>query len=114
MTAIPAKRLLGWLWRDHIAKRWLLLACALLLMAVEGAATGGLSYLVRPMFDEVHRLCEAAEGRKVQMASLERFAFYAAAGRVPAPDAHGCCTGGCPRSNRARWGHRRVGASGSA
>ncbi len=55
MTVLPARRLLGWLWRDHIGKRWPVLALALLLMAVEGAATGGLSYLVRPMFDEVHQ-----------------------------------------------------------
>ncbi len=55
MTAIPARRLLGWLWRDHIRRRWPLLTLALLLMAVEGAATGALSYLVRPMFDEVHQ-----------------------------------------------------------
>ncbi len=37
---------------------------------------------VLPMFEEVHRLCEAAEGRKIAMASLERFAFYAAAAKA--------------------------------
>lgn len=54
MTVIPARRLLAWLWRDHLSQRkgWMLLALGL--MALEGAATGGLSYLVRPMFDEVH------------------------------------------------------------
>ncbi|MGV8986670.1 MAG: ABC transporter ATP-binding protein [Cypionkella sp.] len=51
---IAALRLLGWLWRDHLRSRWGILALAMTLMAVEGAATGGLSYLVRPMFDEVH------------------------------------------------------------
>ncbi|MEI6798348.1 MAG: ABC transporter ATP-binding protein [Pseudomonadota bacterium] len=55
MTQISAKCLLGWLWRDHLARRWPWLALALGLMALEGAATGGLSYLVRPMFDEVHQ-----------------------------------------------------------
>jgi len=55
MTQTSAKRLLGWLWRDYWARRWPLLALALALMALEGAATGGLSYLVRPMFDEVHQ-----------------------------------------------------------
>ncbi len=55
MTQSSAKRLLGWLWRDHLARRWPWLALALGLMAIEGAATGGLSYLVRPMFDEVHQ-----------------------------------------------------------
>lgn len=54
MSQIPARRLLGWLWRDHLARRWPLLTLALALMAAEGAATGALSYLVRPMFDEVH------------------------------------------------------------
>jgi ATP-binding cassette subfamily B protein/subfamily B ATP-binding cassette protein MsbA len=55
VTAIPVGRLLAWLWRDHLRQRkgWMLLALAL--MALEGAATGGLSYLVRPMFDEVHQ-----------------------------------------------------------
>lgn len=35
-----------------------------------------------PIFDEVHRLCELAEGRPIKMAALERFAFYAAAGKA--------------------------------
>ena len=55
MTVPSSKRLLGWLWRDHLVQRWPWLALAMLLMAAEGAATGGLSYLVRPMFDEVHQ-----------------------------------------------------------
>ena len=54
MSQIPARRLFSWLWRGHLRRRWPLLGLALLLMAVEGAATGALSYLVRPMFDEVH------------------------------------------------------------
>ena len=50
---ISAPALLTWLWRDHLRKRvWPFLA-ALALMAIEGATTGLLSYLVRPMFDEV-------------------------------------------------------------
>ncbi len=53
MSAIPARRLLGWLWRDHLRRRWMMLALALVLMSIEGAVTGALSYLVRPMFDEV-------------------------------------------------------------
>ena len=55
MTVPSSKRLLGWLWRDHLVQRWPWLALAMLLMAAEGAATGGLSYLVRPMFDEVRQ-----------------------------------------------------------
>ena len=54
MTHVSAKGLLGWLWRDHLVQRWPLMALAMVLMAAEGAATGGLSYLVRPMFEEIH------------------------------------------------------------
>ena len=52
MTHLSAKHLLGWLWRDHLVQRWPLLVLALALMALEGAATGGISYLVRPMLLE--------------------------------------------------------------
>ena len=37
---------------------------------------------VLPMFDEVHKLCEQSEARPIRMATLERFAFYAAAGKA--------------------------------
>ncbi len=49
----PGARLLSRLWRDYLwaHRGWLLLA--LVLMTVEGAALGALSYLVRPMFDQV-------------------------------------------------------------
>jgi ABC-type multidrug transport system fused ATPase/permease subunit len=50
---IRSRVLLLWLWRDHIRKRFWPFAAALVLMAVEGASTGLLSYLVRPMFDQV-------------------------------------------------------------
>jgi len=45
--------LLAWLWRDHLRRRSAALLAALLLMAVEGATSGLLSYLIRPMFDQV-------------------------------------------------------------
>lgn len=35
-----------------------------------------------PIFAEVQALCDAAEGNPVTMAALERFAFYAAAGKA--------------------------------
>ena len=55
MTQMSAKHLLGWLWRDHLVQRWPVLVLAMALMALEGAATGAVSYLVRPMFDEVRQ-----------------------------------------------------------
>ena len=48
-----SSKLLTWLWRDHLRKRiWIMLA-ALALMAMEGATSGLLSYMMRPMFDQV-------------------------------------------------------------
>ncbi len=49
----PASGLLSWLWRDHLRQRWGALLAALGLMAVEGATAGLLSWLIRPMFDQV-------------------------------------------------------------
>ncbi len=80
MTEIAATRLLGWLWRDHLAKRWPILALALAFMAVEGAATGGLSYLVRPMFDEVHAGAAFAVVAKVAASVGGVFVLRALAG----------------------------------
>ena len=51
MAAGETRRLVGWAWRDFLAPRWKLLALALMLMVVEGASMGALSWLVRPMFD---------------------------------------------------------------
>jgi ABC-type multidrug transport system fused ATPase/permease subunit len=43
----------GWVWTGYLRRyRWLL-SLAFALMAVEGATLGGLSYLMRPMFDDV-------------------------------------------------------------
>lgn len=80
MAAIASKALLAWLWRDHLARRWPLLALALALMAVEGAATGGLSYLVRPMFDEVHQGAPFGVVLKIAMAVGGVFVLRALAG----------------------------------
>lgn len=47
------RALMAWLWRDYMRPyRWLLLA-AILLMTLEGSMMGALSYLVKPMFDQV-------------------------------------------------------------
>ncbi len=45
--------LIRWVWRDHLRKRSAPLVVALVLMSVEGAMVAVLSYLVRPMFDQV-------------------------------------------------------------
>lgn len=42
-----------WLWRGHIRPWTGWIAFAMLLMAIDGAMTGALSYMLRPMFDEV-------------------------------------------------------------
>ena len=50
-AAIPARRLLVWVWQGYLKRRWLALIVAFLFMAAEGASVGALSYLVRPLFD---------------------------------------------------------------
>ena len=49
----PSLNLLAWLWRDHLRRRTGAMLAALALMAAEGATAGLLSYLMRPMFDQV-------------------------------------------------------------
>ena len=49
----PNAGLVAWLWRDHLRARWAALLAALGLMAIEGATAGLLSYLIRPLFDQV-------------------------------------------------------------
>ncbi|MEO6298773.1 MAG: ABC transporter ATP-binding protein [Paracoccaceae bacterium] len=55
IDAIPARRILAWVWRDHLRRRLPTLIVAVLFMALEGGAVGALSYLVRPMFDGIHQ-----------------------------------------------------------
>ncbi|MFN6977027.1 MAG: ABC transporter transmembrane domain-containing protein, partial [Gemmobacter sp.] len=57
----PARpRLIAWLWRDYLLARWPLMLGAVLLMAIEGSMLGALSFLVRPLFDEVFVAREAS------------------------------------------------------
>ncbi|MEL6957641.1 MAG: ABC transporter ATP-binding protein [Pseudomonadota bacterium] len=42
-----------WLWRGYLRPYWPLIALASLLMALEGATFGSLSYMMQPMFDRV-------------------------------------------------------------
>jgi ABC-type multidrug transport system fused ATPase/permease subunit len=46
--------LMGWMWRDYLARRWPMLLAAFGFMALEGAAMGALAWLIRPMFEEIH------------------------------------------------------------
>ena len=45
--------LFGWLWRSYLHRHKGTLLFAVLMMAMEGAMLGLLSYLIKPMFDEV-------------------------------------------------------------
>ena len=54
-NAISARRLFTWLWRDHLRRHMPPILLAVLFMAIEGASVGALSYLVRPMFDGIHK-----------------------------------------------------------
>jgi len=49
----PAKTLIRWYWRDYVRHAVWLILIAMVFMAAEGGALGALSYLVRPMFDEI-------------------------------------------------------------
>jgi len=42
-----------WVWRRYIRLHWQWLLVALFLMTIEGSTLGALSYMVRPMFDDV-------------------------------------------------------------
>lgn len=49
----PPKVLIRWFWDSYVRSRLALLFVGFLLMAIEGGALGMLSYMVRPMFDEI-------------------------------------------------------------
>ncbi|MBT8412625.1 MAG: ABC transporter ATP-binding protein/permease [Octadecabacter sp.] len=45
--------LIGWLWRGYLRKHIPLLSIAIFLMMIEGSTLGLLSYMMKPMFDDV-------------------------------------------------------------
>lgn len=45
--------LLRWLWRDYLRRHMGLLLVALFFMTIEGSMLGALSYMMKPMFDEI-------------------------------------------------------------
>ena len=47
----PAKSLFGRFWRGYLRQHLGLMLVALFLMMLEGSALGGLSYLLKPLFD---------------------------------------------------------------
>lgn len=53
IDAEAAKGQVRWLWRTYLRPHWILIAIATVLMAVEGAMMGALSYVMMPMFDRV-------------------------------------------------------------
>jgi len=48
-----ARAMFRWLWRDYLRPHWKILACAVFFMAVEGSMLGFLSWMIKPMFDNV-------------------------------------------------------------
>ena len=51
--AAPDKRLTRWLWRDYLRPHSKVIVFAVILMAIEGAMLGLLSWIIKPMFDQV-------------------------------------------------------------
>ncbi len=51
--AYPARELLGRFWRSYLRPHLALLLIAFALMAVEGSTLGLLSYMIKPLFDQV-------------------------------------------------------------
>ncbi len=49
----PGREITAWLWRDYVRAHRFGLGLALLLMAIEGAMLGALSWMIKPMFDDV-------------------------------------------------------------
>jgi ABC-type multidrug transport system fused ATPase/permease subunit len=49
----PKQQLFLWLWRGYLHRYWPVMAVAMVFMAIEGSMFGLLSYMMKPMFDEV-------------------------------------------------------------
>ncbi len=52
-TTRPSGPMIKWLWGDYLSRHKGWLAVAVLLMMIEGATFGSLSYMMQPMFDKV-------------------------------------------------------------
>ncbi len=75
-------RLLLWLWRNYLRRHLGLLIAALIFMAIEGSMLGGLSYMMKPMFDRVFVGGEAGAIPLVGLAFFGIFALRALASVV--------------------------------
>jgi len=77
----PAKPSLnGWLWRSYLRRHLGVIIFAVVLMAVEGAMLGLLSYIIRPMFDQVFIAGDRAAITWVALAVFGIFLARALAG----------------------------------
>ena len=79
-TTRSGRALSSWLWRAHLRRRWRSLTGAFLMMALEGASIGMLSYVVRPMFDSIHPGADYAAVTAVAAAVAGIFGLRALAG----------------------------------
>lgn len=52
-SARSSRDMFGWLWRNYLRRHWALLLVAMVLMVLEGSTFGVLSYMMKPMFDNV-------------------------------------------------------------
>ena len=64
-----------WLWRGYLRRHWPVISVAVVLMAIEGAMLGMLSYIIRPMFDQVF---VAGDRDAITWVSLGVFAIFLA------------------------------------
>ncbi|WP_375259661.1 ABC transporter transmembrane domain-containing protein, partial [Citreimonas sp.] len=53
MTKRPPQQLFLWLWRGYLRRYWPIMSVALVFMVIEGSTAGLLSYMMKPMFDDV-------------------------------------------------------------
>lgn len=68
-----SKELILWLWKNFLYKHLWLLLLALLFMSIEGSMLGALSYMMKPMFDQVFMAGDATALWWVGLAILAIF-----------------------------------------
>lgn len=52
-TSRPPRDLFLWLWRNYLIRHWKIMAVAMVFMSIEGGMFGMLSWIMKPMFDDV-------------------------------------------------------------